>query len=98
MLRIAGPSLSPGGRGVGVSLSLQGRGAGAKRQGEGKSVTLEFRGAFGREGFEGSAEVVRRHADRLGLGLHLDRGLEADVPFLVELGLGDAMGEGRAAG
>ncbi|MBU4000942.1 MAG: hypothetical protein KKB94_01345, partial [Proteobacteria bacterium] len=49
-------------------------------------------------GLVGAAEVLRLHADGLSLGLGLDGGVEAHVPFDVELVLGDAVGEGRAPG
>src|SRR3546814_3662134 len=42
--------------------------------------------------------VVRLHADRLRLRLHLDRGIKRDVPFDVKLGLGHAVSEGRPGG
>src|SRR3546814_16007363 len=42
--------------------------------------------------------VVRLHADRLRLRLHLDRGIKRDVPFAVKLGLGHAVSEGRPGG
>ena len=35
------------------------------------SIALEFRPALGGEGFEGAAEILRRHADRLRLRLRL---------------------------
>src|SRR3546814_18938450 len=51
-----------------------------------------------REGLERAAEVVRLHAARLRLRLHLDRGIKRDVPFDVKLGLGHAVSEGRPGG
>ena len=53
---------------------------------------------FGDEGVVGAGEVFGLHADRLGLGFGFDRLLEAHGPFLVELGLGHHVGEGRAGG
>src|SRR3546814_10101349 len=58
----------------------------------------DLRGALRREGLERAAEVVRLHADRLRLRLHLDRGIKRDVPIDVKLGLGHAVSEGRPGG
>src|SRR4029078_3475680 len=60
------------------------------------SVALEFGLPFFGESLKGAGEVGGRHADCLGLRLHLDGRLKAYRPFRVELGLGDAVGEGRA--
>src|SRR5690349_12870841 len=60
------------------------------------SIPLEHRLFLRNEGAVGALEVAGLHADRLCLRLGLDRLVEAHRPFLVELRLGDAMGEGRS--
>ena len=61
-------------------------------------VALELRFTFGGEGLEGAGEIPGRHAHGLGLGLRLDRLVDAHVPFRVHHALGDAVGEARARG
>src|SRR5689334_1622628 len=57
------------------------------------SVPLELGLALGGEGLEGAAEILRRHADSLGLGLGFDHLVDAHRPFLVQHGLGHGVGE-----
>src|SRR3546814_19618068 len=69
------------------------------------SVALEFGFFFRDKRIVSAGEILRLHADRLSLGLGLDRHLEAHAPFVLDCLLGHAMPEilplrqtGRASG
>ncbi len=59
------------------------------------SVALEHRLLLGDESLVGAREILRLHADRLGLRLGLDGLFETHAPFLVEHGLGHHVCERR---
>src|SRR5215467_14620035 len=59
-------------------------------------VALERRFLLGYKGAVGALEILALHADRLRLRFGLDGLVEAHRPFMSELRLGDAVGEGRA--
>src|SRR5512134_872055 len=61
-------------------------------------VALELRLLLGDERVVGALEVLGLHADRLRLGLGLERLLDRLVPFLVQALLGHGMRERRAVG
>src|SRR5688500_12848222 len=60
-------------------------------------VTLKLRPPFVGESLVGAVEVLRLHAEGLGLGLHRDRLIDRHMPFGVELALGHGVGEGWTA-
>jgi hypothetical protein len=62
------------------------------------AVTAKLRLPLGREGLVGAAEVGGLHAPGLRLRLQVDRLVDGDVPFGVELALGDRVGGGRTTG
>src|SRR6185369_10630059 len=78
------------------SRSANSRWRGSKKGQSSQSVTMELRFALVGKGFIGAAEVVGLHAFGLGLGLHVERGLDRHRPFGVELLLGHIMGLYRA--
>src|SRR5580698_3599152 len=62
-----------------------------------KSVSFEYWTRFRRKRAIRAFEVVRAHADGLGLRLGFDRFVDAHAPFLVQHLLGDAVREGRSS-
>src|SRR5918996_6623475 len=62
------------------------------------SVPFESWLGLRRKGLEGAAEVAARHADRLRLRFGLDQLVQPHGPFLIQHGLGNAVGEPRPVG
>src|SRR5690349_21741843 len=89
-------SVSPAEAGVPLSAGTIGIPAFAGMTEE-RSVTLELRDALVRKSFVSAVEIAGLHAARLRFRFHLKRFFDADVPFGVELLLGDRVRDVRAA-